>query len=165
MKLNELADHKKARGAKKRRGLGIGSGLGKTSGRGHKGFKSRAGARLGGFEGGQTPIHMRLPKRGFSNRRFAKRYAIINLDRLQAGVDQGVLKTDETITAERLKEIGLIRHRRDGLRILGRGSLTSALTIEADAASKSAAQAIAAAGGQLITAVKPPQPPQVTEEA
>jgi len=149
MKLNELANHPKARHRKKRRGLGIGSGLGKTSGRGHKGYKSRSGANLDGFEGGQTPIHMRLPKRGFSNRRFAKRYAVINLGKLQAFLDKELLQADEKITAQRLKEVGAIRHIYSGLRILGKGELKANLTIEAQAASQGAIKAVEALGGQI----------------
>lgn len=154
MKLNELADKPKASGTRKRRGQGQGSGLGKTGGRGMKGYKSRSGSSLNGFEGGQTPIHMRIPKRGFSNRQFAKRWAIINVGRLQEAVDKGLLKAGETLDAKILKEKGLIRRMHSGLRILGQGELKTSLSITATAASPRASKAIEAAGGTI--AILPP---------
>lgn len=149
MKLNELSSNPKATQKRKRRGQGIGSGLGKTSGRGHKGYKARSGSNLNGFEGGQTPIHMRIPKRGFSNKRFAKRYAIVNLGRLQESIDKGVLTADEKIDAKLLKDRGVIRHIYNGVRVLNKGTLNASLNIEAVAASKNAIKAVSAAGGEV----------------
>ncbi len=152
MKLNQLSDRKGARKAKTRRGRGIGSGLGKTSGRGQKGYKSRSGSTVGSFEGGQTPIHMRLPKRGFSNVRFEKCYAVVNIGRLEEAVAKGQIDAQQTITGGLLKKVGIVRRLHDGLRILGKGELKTGLTIEAYAASQSAVKAIEAAGGKISLA-------------
>ncbi len=165
MKLNELMDNPKARQNSKRRGQGIGSGLGKTSGRGHKGYKSRSGASLNGFEGGQTPIHMRLPKRGFSNRRFENRYAMVNVGKLQEAVDKGLLQAGDALNAKILKEKGVIRHVYKGLRVLGKGELKVNLTIEAAHASRKASEAIQAAGGEIkIIAVEKEKAPESSKE-
>ena len=159
MKLNQLADRPGARKPRKRRGRGIGSGLGKTSGRGQKGYKSRSGSTVGSFEGGQTPIHMRLPKRGFSNVRFQKRYAVINVGRLEEAVADGKIDAQKTITGALLKDAGIIRRLYLGLRILGKGELKTSLTIEAHAASQSAVKAIEAAGGKITYTQKEQKEP------
>jgi large subunit ribosomal protein L15 len=149
MKLNELAPAPGAHKAPKRIGRGIGSGTGKTAGRGHKGQRSRAGSATRNFEGGQMPIYRRLPKRGFRNR-FRKVNLPINLDRLQAAVDAGRIDPGTTIDQALLHKVGLVGKPRDGLRLLARGELTTALTIAVDSASKAAVAAVEKAGGKLI---------------
>ena len=156
MRLNELRDNPGATRPKKRVGRGIGSGKGKTAGRGVKGQKSRSGVAIKGFEGGQMPIHRRLPKRGFNNI-FAKDFNEVNLDRLQKAVDDKKLKEGETITVATLVETGVLRRAKDGVRILGNGELKAKLTIEAAGASKGAVAAIEKAGGS-ITIVTPKAP-------
>jgi len=150
MKLNEIKDNAGARKGKTRVGRGSGSGLGKTSGRGVKGQKARAGVSIHGFEGGQMPLHMRLPKRGFKNN-FANDFSVVNLDRIQAAVDAGRLKADAVITDQALREAGLVSRSRDGVRILGRGELTSKLSLKVAGASKAAIAAIEKAGGAVET--------------
>lgn len=158
MKLNEIRDKEGARKARKRVGRGVGSGIGKTSGRGHKGTKARSGVAINGFEGGQMPLHRRLPKRGFKNP-FRKDYAEINLERLQAAIDSKRLATDTPVTAEALQAAGLIRRAKDGVRILGTGELTAKIELSVAGASKSAVAAIEKAGGSItiITHKKGPR--------
>lgn len=154
MKLNELADQKGARKSRMRIGRGIGSGKGGTAGRGHKGAKSRSGVSINGFEGGQMPIHMRLPKRGFNNK-FRKHYNVVNLGRLQIAVDAGKLDPKATVDVGTLKEAGLVTHVRDGVRLLAKGDLSAALNFEVAGASQAAIQAVEKAGGKvnvLVTA-------------
>ena len=151
MKLNELAPHPGSRQAPKRVGRGIGSGTGKTAGRGHKGQRARAGSATRTFEGGQMPIYRRLPKRGFKNP-FRKVYAPVNLDRLQAAVDGGRLDPAQPVDLLALRGAGLISKRLDGVRLLARGELTSALTIAVDSASRAAVAAVEQAGGTLTLA-------------
>ncbi len=159
MKLNELAPNPGSRKAGKRIGRGIGSGTGKTSGRGHKGQGARAGSATRAFEGGQMPIYRRLPKRGFKNL-FRKVYAPVNLDRLQAAVDAGRIDPGRPVDLLSLRAAGLISRRLDGVRLLARGQLTTALRIEVDSASKAAVAAVAKAGGELILAqVRAEAPP------
>ena len=148
MRLNEIRDRDGATKAKKRLGRGIGSGLGKTSGRGVKGQKARTGVAVKGFEGGQMPLHRRLPKRGFNNI-FAKKYNELNLGRIQAAVDSGRLDGKKPITIEALKDAGLIRRAKDGVRLLGHGELKSKLAFEVTGASGPAIKAIEAAGGTV----------------
>ncbi len=148
MRLNDLRDNPGARGARKRVGRGIGSGTGKTAGRGHKGQKSRSGVALKGFEGGQMPIHRRMPKRGFNNI-FAKRYVAINLDRLQQAIDAKALDPKQPIDAAALKAAGVVKNPRDGIRLLARGELKTKITINVAGASKKAAEAVEKAGGSL----------------
>ena len=136
------------RTAKKRLGRGIGSGLGKTSGRGVKGQKARSGVAIKGFEGGQMPLHRRLPKRGFNNI-FARKYNEINLGRIQAAVDAGKLDAKKPVTIEALREAGLIRRAKDGVRLLGHGEIKSKLAFEVTGASASAVKAVEAAGGSV----------------
>jgi large subunit ribosomal protein L15 len=148
MRLNEIRDLPGAIKAKKRLGRGIGSGLGKTSGRGVKGQKARSGVAIKGFEGGQMPLHRRLPKRGFNNI-FAKKYNELNLGRVQAAVDSGQLDGKKPITIEALKEAGLIRRAKDGVRLLGHGEIKAKLAFEVTGASASAVKAVEAAGGTV----------------
>ena len=148
MKLNEISDNQGARKGRVRVGRGIGSGLGKTAGRGQKGQKSREGVSIKGFEGGQMPLHMRIPKRGFNNL-FAKDYAEINLGQLQKLVDAGTLGADGTIDHAALKAAGVARGGKDGVRVLGKGSLTAKLALRVAGVSKSAREVIEAAGGSV----------------
>ena len=148
MRLNELSDRPGATRAKKRLGRGPGSGLGKTSGRGVKGQKARSGVAIKGFEGGQMPLHRRLPKRGFSNI-FAKKYNELNLGRIQEAVDSGRLDGKKPITVEALKEAGLIRRAKDGVRLLGQGEIKGKLAFEVTGASASAIKAVEAKGGTV----------------
>src|ERR1700761_8616816 len=127
MKLNEIRDNAGARKSKMRVGRGIGSGKGKTAGRGQKGQKSREGVSSAGFEGGQMPLHMRLPKRGFNNI-FAKDYAEVNLGAIQKLVDAGKLDAKATIDQAALNAAGLTRGGKDGVRLLGKGTLTAKLS-------------------------------------
>jgi len=155
MRLNELKDRPGAAKKRVRVGRGIGSGKGKTAGRGVKGQKSRTGVAIKGFEGGQNPIHMRLPKRGFNNPS-RLRYAEINLGAVQAAVDAGKLDKSATVNAEALKQAGLIRRARDGVRLLGDGELKAKLTFEVVGASAPAVKAVEAAGGSVSITVKQP---------
>jgi large subunit ribosomal protein L15 len=148
MRLNEIRDREGATRAKKRLGRGIGSGLGKTAGRGTKGQKARSGVAIKGFEGGQMPLHRRLPKRGFNNI-FAKKFNELNLGRVQAAVDAGLLDAKQPITVDALKKAGLIRRTKDGVRLLGHGELKSKLAFEVTGASGSAIKAVKAAGGTV----------------
>jgi large subunit ribosomal protein L15 len=148
MRLNEISDRPGATKAKKRLGRGPGSGLGKTSGHGVKGQKARSGVAIKGFEGGQMPLHRRLPKRGFNNI-FAKRYNELNLGRIQQAVDSGRLDGKKPITIEALKLAGLIKNARDGVRLLGHGELKAKLAFEITGASASAIKAVEAAGGSV----------------
>ena len=148
MRLNEISDRPGATKAKKRLGRGPGSGLGKTSGHGVKGQKARSGVAIKGFEGGQMPLHRRLPKRGFNNI-FAKRYNELNLGRIQQAVDSGRLDGKKPITIEALKLAGVIKSARDGVRLLGHGELKAKLAFEITGASASAIKAVEAAGGSV----------------
>ena len=145
MKLNDLRDNKGARKSRVRVGRGIGSGLGKTAGRGQKGAKSRSGVSVFGFEGGQMPLHMRLPKRGFNNI-FAKDYAEVNVGMVQKAIDAGTLSADGMIDQEALRSAGLSRGGKDGIRLLGKGSLSAKLAFRVAGASKGAREAVEAAG-------------------
>ena len=148
MKLNDIRDNKGARKSRVRVGRGIGSGLGKTAGRGQKGQKSRSGVSVWGFEGGQMPLHMRLPKRGFNNI-FAKDYAEVNIGAIQKALDLGRLDPGTALDADVLKSVGLIRGGRDGVRVLGKGSLTAAVTLRVAGATAGAREAIEKAGGSI----------------
>ena len=148
MKLNELRDNEGARHRKIRVGRGIGSGKGKTGGRGQKGQKSREGVSIAGFEGGQMPLHMRLPKRGFNNI-FAKDYAEVNLGAIQKAVDAGKLEAGATLDHAALQAAGLARGGKDGVRVLGKGALTAALTFTVAGVSAGAREAIEKAGGSV----------------
>lgn len=148
MKLNDIRDNKGARKERVRVGRGIGSGLGKTAGRGQKGAKARSGVAINGFEGGQMPLHMRLPKRGFNNP-FAKDYAEINLGALQKAVDAGKLDAGATLDQAALNAAGLTRGGTDGVRVLGKGELTAKLNLKVAGVSKGAREAIEKAGGSV----------------
>ena len=124
MKLNEIRDNAGARTNRKRVGRGIGSGTGKTSGSGHKGQKARSGVSINGFEGGQMPIHRRLPKRGFNNI-FRKQYVVINVGALQAAVDAKKIDAKKTVDTAALKAAGLVTKAKDGIRLLGNGEISS----------------------------------------
>ena len=150
MKLNEVRDNLGATRNAKRVGRGVGSGTGKTSGSGHKGQKARSGVSINGFEGGQMPIHRRLPKRGFNNI-FRKKYAVVNLGRLQDALDAGKLDAKKPMDAAALVGAGLISKARDGVRILAKGELTTKkVEIHAAGASKAAAEAVEKMGGKII---------------
>ncbi len=156
MRLNELQDRPGARQARKRVGRGMGSGRGKTATRGHKGQKSRSGVAIKGFEGGQMPIHMRLPKRGFKNI-FGKRYAVVNLGRVQAAIDAKRLDAKKPITIEVLGAAGLVGKVRDGVRLLAKGELKDKASFEVTGASSAAVAAVEKLGGsvKLAAAEKP----------
>ena len=149
MKLNDLRDNEGARKERIRVGRGIGSGKGKTGGRGVKGQTSRTGVAINGFEGGQMPIYRRLPKRGFNNI-FRLDYSEVNLDRLQKAVDAGKLDIKGTINGEVLVKAGLLSTVKDGVRLLGRGSLTAKLTLEVAGATEAAKAAVEKAGGSVV---------------
>ena len=148
MKLNEIRDNPGARKLRMRVGRGIGSGKGKTAGRGQKGQKSRSGVSVFGFEGGQMPLHMRLPKRGFNNI-FAKDYAEVNLGAIQKLIDAGKLDAKGTLDHDALKAAGLARGGKDGVRLLGKGELKAKLALRVAGASKGAREAVEKAGGSV----------------
>lgn len=158
MRLNEIQDRPGATSAKKRLGRGIGSGLGKTSGKGQKGQKARTGVAIKGFEGGQMPLHRRLPKRGFNNL-FARHYNEINLGKVQKAIDAGKLDGKSPITADALVAAGVIRRKHDGVRLLGSGEITAKLAFEVTGASQGAIKAVEAKGGSVtILAPKETKP-------
>ena len=151
-KLNELAPRPGSHKPRMRVGRGPGSGKGKTAGRGVKGQKSRSGVAIGGFEGGQMPLHMRMPKRGFNNP-FAKRLVEVNLWRLAQAIEAGKLDAKKPVDADALLKAGVIRRARDGVRLLGQGELKTKLDIHCHSATASARKAVEAAGGTLTTVV------------
>ncbi|MEO1920704.1 MAG: 50S ribosomal protein L15 [Sphingomonadaceae bacterium] len=154
MKLNDLRDNKGARKGRMRVGRGIGSGKGKTAARGQKGQKSRSGVSVNGFEGGQMPLHMRLPKRGFNNP-FGKDFAEVNIGMVQKFIDAKKLDAKKVIDHEALKAAGLARGGKDGVRLLGKGELTSKVQFKVAGASKGAIEAVEKAGGSVeVTAPK-----------
>jgi large subunit ribosomal protein L15 len=148
MKLNEIADLPGATHNTKRVGRGIGSGKGKTAGRGVKGQKARSGVAVKGFEGGQMPLHRRLPKRGFNNI-FAKKFNEVGLGRVQQAIDAGKLDGKVAVTAEALKAAGVIKRTKDGVRLLSNGELKASVTFEIAGATKSAVAAVEKAGGSV----------------
>ena len=148
MKLNELSEHAGATKARKRVGRGIGSGLGGTAGRGHKGQKSRSGVAIKGFEGGQMPLHRRLPKRGFKPPN-AKHFNIVNLGRVQAAIDAKKIDPKKSIDIAALMEAGLVTSRRDGVRLLAKGEIKAKASFEVDGVSTAAAAAVEKAGGSV----------------
>ncbi len=157
MRLNELADNKGARKERTRVGRGPGSGKGTTAGRGDKGQKSRSGVAIKGFEGGQMPIYRRLPKRGFKNI-FSKDFNEVNVGRLQEAIDAKRLDAKKPITIDVLLEAGVVKKRRDGFRVLGKGELKAKITVEASGASKGATEAIEKAGGSVTIIAAKPEP-------
>jgi large subunit ribosomal protein L15 len=156
MQLHQLAGRPGARKSRKRIGRGIGSGTGKTGGRGGKGQTARSGVRIKGFEGGQMPLHRRLPKRGFKNTKFAKKLNEVNLGRIQGAIDAGTLDAAGKIDAAALIKAGLLRRVKDGVRLLGGGEIKAKITLAVYGASKSAVAAVEKAGGTVeILAPKP----------
>jgi large subunit ribosomal protein L15 len=153
MRLNELRDNEGSTKPRMRVGRGIGSGKGKTGGRGVKGQKSRSGVAIMGFEGGQMPLHQRLPKRGFNQPNRSK-FAEVTLGRLQAAIDAGKLDAKSEINADALVKAGVIRRVKDGVRVIGGGELKAKLTLTVAGASKPAAAAVEKAGGK-VTMTKP----------
>jgi large subunit ribosomal protein L15 len=163
MKLNELSSPPGSRQPRMRVGRGIGSGKGKTAGRGVKGQKSRTGVRIKGFEGGQMPLHRRLPKRGFNNI-FAKRLNEVNLGRVQTALDAGTLSAADPITAEALVKAGVLRRAKDGVRLLGGGELKAKASFSVHGASKSAIAAVEKLGGKVEVLYVRPEPPKPEEK-
>ena len=165
MKLNQLAGLPGSRQSRMRVGRGIGSGKGKTAGRGVKGQKSRTGVSINGFEGGQMPLHRRLPKRGFNNI-FTTRLNEVNLGRVQEALDAGMLKAAEPITAELLIKAGVLRRKKAGVRLLGGGELKTKASFVVHGASKSAIAAVEKLGGTVqVLYVRPePKPEDKKEE-
>jgi len=157
MKLNQLADRPGARKARVRIGRGIGSGKGKTGGRGGKGQTARAGARIKGFEGGQMPLHRRLPKRGFNNI-FARRLNEVNLGRVQAAIEAGKLDPAATVDVDALVKAGILRRAKDGVRLLGKGEIKVKVAFSVFGASKSAVAAVEKAGGSVKILAPRPAP-------
>jgi large subunit ribosomal protein L15 len=153
MKLNEIRNNEGAHKRKAKVGRGSSSGLGKTSGRGVKGAKARTGTKVYGFEGGQMPLHMRVPKRGFRNI-FANDFSVVNLGRLQKAIDDKRLDAGAKLTEEVLRKAGIVHKSRDGVRLLGEGELTAKIDITVAGASASAREAIEKAGGTLTTTFK-----------
>jgi len=150
MKLNEIRDNDGAHYRAKRVGRGIGSGKGKTSGRGGKGQTARTGVAINGFEGGQTPLHRRLPKRGFNNKIFQKDYKVVNLGRVQQALDANKLVAKDTIDGKSLVAAGVLRRLGDGVRLLAKGELKTKITIAVAGASKAAIAAVEKAGGTVV---------------
>ncbi len=148
MKLNELRDNPGATKDSMRVGRGIGSGKGKTGGRGVKGQKSRSGVSINGFEGGQMPLHRRLPKRGFTNI-FAKSFTVVSLGRVQQAIDAGKLDGKAVVTVDALKAAGVVKRKKDGVRLLSDGELKGAVSFEIAGASKAAIAAVEKAGGKV----------------
>lgn len=151
MKLNEIRDNAAARQAPKRVGRGIGSGLGKTAGRGHKGQNSRRGKALAAFEGGQMPLHRRVPKRGFNNT-WRKIFVEVNLDQLQKAVDSGHLDAGQPVDAAAVRAAGIVKKTRDGVRVLGRGTLSAKLDLVVAGVTGTARAAVEQTGGSVTIA-------------
>jgi large subunit ribosomal protein L15 len=148
MRLNDIRDNAGSRQSRKRLGRGIGSGLGKTGGRGGKGQTARTGVRINGFEGGQMPLHRRLPKRGF-NKPFRKNFNVINLGAVQAAIDAQRIDPSKAITVDSLIAGGILKSKRDGVRLLGEGEIKSKVSFEINHASRSATEAVEKAGGSI----------------
>ena len=149
MKLNEIAPKHGSRKKRFRIGRGIGSGAGKTGGRGGKGQTARSGVRIKGFEGGQMPMHRRLPKRGFRNTAFALKLNEVNLGKVQAAIDAKLLDAGATVDAAALIKAGVLRRAKDGVRLLGTGEIKAKVNFEVFGASKSAVAAVEKAGGSV----------------
>jgi large subunit ribosomal protein L15 len=157
MKLHELADRPGARKKRARIGRGTGSGMGKTGGRGGKGQTARSGVRIKGFEGGQMPLHRRLPKRGFKNVSFARRLNEVNLEKIQAAIEAGKLDVTATVDAAALVKAGVLRRSKDGVRLLGAGEIKTKVDFAVWGASKSALAAVEKAGGSVTILAPKPQ--------
>jgi large subunit ribosomal protein L15 len=152
MDLNQLSDNPGAHKFRRRVGRGIGSGKGKTSGSGVKGQKSRTGVAINGFEGGQMPIHRRVPKRGFNNIS-GKRFSEVTLGGLQKAIDSGKLEAGKVITQDVLKASGVVRHLRDGVRLLASGELKTKVALEISGATRAAIAAVEKAGGSVKVSI------------
>ena len=150
MELHTLTDNKGATRNRKRVGRGVGSGIGKTSGSGHKGQKARSGVAIKGFEGGQMPIHRRLPKRGFINI-FRKVFVEVNIGNIQKSIDAGRIDATKPVDVKVLQSAGLVGKPKDGIRLLGSGTISAKLEVHVEGASTSAISAIEKAGGSVIT--------------
>jgi large subunit ribosomal protein L15 len=158
MKLNDIRDNRGAHYKSKAVGRGIGSGKGKTAGRGGKGQSARSGYSLNGFEGGQTPLHRRLPKRGFNRKMLQSRFVVVNLGRVQAALDSGRLKPDAAVDSAALVAAGVLRRQRDGVRLLAKGELKASLEFTVAGASKAAVAAVEKLGGSVtVTAPRAPK--------
>jgi len=155
MRLNEIRDNEGARKRRMRVGRGIGSGKGKQSGRGGKGQTARTGVAINGFEGGQMPLHRRLPKRGFNNP-LRKQFVVVNLSTIQRAIDAGKLDAANPVTPEALVAAGVIKNARDGVRLLAKGALTAKVSLQVYGASRAAISAVEQAGGNV--ALSRPQP-------
>jgi large subunit ribosomal protein L15 len=149
MKLNQIADRPGARKSRMRIGRGIGSGMGKTGGRGGKGQTARAGVAINGFEGGQMPLHRRLAKRGFRNSPFAVKLNEINVGKVQAAIDAGLIDAGQPVTVDAMVKAGLMRRVKGGVKLLGQGELKSKVDFSVYRASKSAIAAVEKAGGSV----------------
>ncbi|MCG2840789.1 50S ribosomal protein L15 [Sandaracinobacter sp. RS1-74] len=156
-KLNEINDNPGARKDRVRVGRGIGSGVGKTGGRGQKGQKSRSGVAIKGFEGGQMPLHMRLPKRGF-NKPNRREYSEVNIGALQRAVDEGRLDVAVAVDVAALQAAGLVTQPKDGVRLLGKGELKAKLDLHVAGVTKTAQAAVEAAGGTVTLPAKKAAP-------
>ena len=154
MKLNQIADNAGSRKNRMRVGRGIGSGMGKTGGRGGKGQTARTGVRIKGFEGGQMPLHRRLPKRGFRNTAFAMKLNEINLGKVQVAIDAGLIDLKAPVDGAAMVKAGLMRREKDGVKLLGNGEFKAKADFAVYGASKSAKEAIEKAGGS-VKIVKP----------
>jgi large subunit ribosomal protein L15 len=164
MRLNQLSDNPGARKMRMRVGRGIGSGKGKTAGRGGKGQTARTGVAINGFEGGQMPLHMRMPKRGFNNVHRLD-YVEVNLGRLQEAIDAGKLEAGSAVDGAALVAAGVIRRQRDGIRLLAKGEIKAKLAIKVAGASKAAIAAVEKAGGSVeVIAPKPAKTAEAGEK-
>jgi large subunit ribosomal protein L15 len=159
MKLNQIADKPGARKKRMRIGRGIGSGMGKTGGRGGKGQTARAGVAINGFEGGQMPLHRRLPKRGFRNTPFAVPLNEINVGTVQKAIDAGKLDAGQPVTVDALVKAGLMRRAKGGVKLLGEGELKSKVAVSVYRASKSAVAAVEKVGGSVTILAQPKEEP------
>ena len=162
MKLSDIADNAGSRKKRMRVGRGIGSGKGKTAGRGGKGQTARSGVRIKGFEGGQMPLHRRLPKRGFKNSPFARKLNEVNLGRVQAAIDAGKLNIGAPVTVEVLVNAGILRRAKEGVRLLGAGEIKTKVAFEVFGASKSAVAAVEKAGGSVKILAPAPETSEAT---
>ena len=149
MELNTLTDNKGSTRNRRRVGRGVGSGIGKTSGSGHKGQKARSGVAIKGFEGGQMPIHRRLPKRGFVNI-FRKKYIEVNIGEIQKAIDDGKIDPSNPVDVDALRSAGLVGKPKDGIRLLGNGNISSKIEVHVIGASKPAILAVEKKGGSVV---------------
>ena len=163
MRLNELRDNPNARKSRTRVGRGIGSGKGKTAGRGHKGQKSRSGVAIKGFEGGQMPIHMRLPKRGFNNIS-RKNFSELTLGNLQAAITKGLIDSSKKITEVELNASGIVKKSRDGVKILNKGELKDKIDISVTKATQSSIKLIESLGGKIEILEKVKEKKEIKEQ-